>query len=88
MPLWPYSNLILDVLPKFDSCDNVFKNGKCKGKCPGDTYTRNKNAKATSVSTKCSCKGPNCLWAVGRAPVANLYCISKLSFSCSDTKML
>ena len=69
-------NIILDVLPRFDSCKSSFKNAKCKAKCPGNTYTRAKNAIASSIGTKCSCQGSNCLWAVGRAVKADLYCIS------------
>ena len=73
--------LFSDILPSFDSCSSVFKNAKCKAKCPANTYSRNKNNAGSSISTKCSCQGQNCLWAVGKTIKPDLFCISEYRWS-------
>ena len=73
----PYNWQFSDVLPSFDSCSSVFKNAKCKAKCPANTYARNKNNAGSSILTKCSCQGQNCLWAVGKTIKPDLFCISE-----------
>ena len=73
--------LFSDILPSFDSCSSVFKNAKCKAKCPANTYARNKNNAGSSILTKCSCQGQNCLWAVGKTIKPDLFCISEYRWS-------
>ena len=77
----PYNFQFSDILPSFDFCSSVFKNAKCKAKCPGNTYARNKNNVASSILTKCSCQGQNCLWAVGKTIKPDLFCISEYRWS-------
>ena len=73
--------MFLDILPSFDSCSSVFKNAKCRAKCPANTYARNKNSAGSSILTKCSCQGQNCLWAVGKTIKPDLFCISEYRWS-------
>lgn len=68
--------LILDVLPRFDTCDSTAKNAMCRAKCPGNTYARTRYGETSVMATKCACKGSSCLWTLGKKPVDDLFCIS------------
>merc|ERR1711935_588498 len=72
-----FSHISSEILPRFDSCESTTKNAMCRAKCPDNTYTRARNGPASVMATKCACKGTSCLWAVGKKPVSDLFCISK-----------
>jgi len=72
-----FSHISSEILPRFDSCESTTKNAMCRAKCPDNTYTRARNGPASVMATKCACKGTSCLWAVGKKPVSDLFCIKR-----------